>query len=150
MASGIVHDRITYATAALAALGGMYFGLALSLVVVTSVSLVFGGIWLSPDLDLARSRPSKRWGILSFIWYPLRRRGHRSKLSHGWLVGSLFRIAWLLLCASPAIVAAVWVLGPPPTWMWTYVGWAIVGVILGGEIHLLTDLITTGDNDRYS
>jgi uncharacterized metal-binding protein len=144
MASGIVHDYISLAGGVLALAGCLYAGLSIDLALILSTSVVIGGVYLSPDLDLPRSRPSRRWGLMSFIWWPLRHYGHRSKLSHGWLIGSLARLAWLFVLASP-----LFLLGTPPAWILPYLGWATLGLLIGGELHLLIDLLTTGDNDRY-
>lgn len=94
MASGIAHDR---ATCLLALPCGLlcwpwWGSLAAS---VCSLSFLIGGLWLSPDLDIA-SRPSRRWGPLRLLWWPYRRYvPHRSPLSHAPLLGSAGRLAYL-------------------------------------------------------
>jgi len=53
-------------------------------------------------LDLV-SLPFKRWGLLRFIWIPYQRLipRHRHWLSHGIIVGSALRLAYLGVLLSP-------------------------------------------------
>lgn len=54
-----------------------------------------GTLLLSPDLDLAESRASRRWGPLSLLWAPYRwLHPHRGR-SHSYLYGPLSRLAYL-------------------------------------------------------
>ena len=98
MARGHDHDQATLLASApfglaLAPLLGFQAGL------IGTVAFVFGGLWLSPDLD-TRSKPLHRWGPLRWIWWPYRRLlPHRSLFSHGPLIGMALRLLWLLGCS---------------------------------------------------
>lgn len=108
MPSGRTHDRITvYSLVPM--LGAV--ALATQSAVQTALfggGFLFSGLMFGPDLDI-HSLPYKRWGLLRWIWLPYRRAmAHRSMLSHGPLLGTLFRLlylaTWLLLFAAVAIV----------------------------------------------
>ncbi len=112
MASGNSHDRGTWLLA-------LPFGLLCWPVlgwrgsVTAGLAFLIGGLLLSPDLD-THSRPSRRWGPLGLLWWPYRRiLRHRSLLSHGPLLGTLGRLAYLagIVLALAGLLAA-W--GAPP------------------------------------
>ena len=95
MASGSSHDRGTWVLA-------LPFGLLCWPVMgwggsaTAALAFLIGGLLLSPDLD-TRSRPTRRWGPLRLLWWPYRRvLRHRSLLSHGPLLGTLGRLAYLV------------------------------------------------------
>lgn len=64
-------------------------------------SLIFTGAYLvsslllSPDLDLKENRPRRRWGVLSFIWWPYVRIFKHRGVSHSLLFGPLTRLGYL-------------------------------------------------------
>ena len=94
MADGRSHDR---ATGLLAIPFGLLWWPALGVggFAVASTAFLFGGLWLSPDLDVP-SRASRRWGPLKLVWWPYRRLlRHRSLFSHSPLLGSGLRLGWL-------------------------------------------------------
>ena len=95
MASGHHHDRATVGwslpigLAVASLLGPAAGGIAFA-------GFLFGGLWLSPDLD-TRSNALHRWGPLGGIWWPYRRLiPHRSIWSHGPLLGTAVRLLVLL------------------------------------------------------
>lgn len=108
MPSGRTHDRIT-----LYSLLPMVGSVALATQSLVQTALfgggfLFSGLMFGPDLDI-HSLPYKRWGPMRWIWLPYRKAmAHRSMLSHGPLLGTLFRIfylaAWLLFFAAVAVV----------------------------------------------
>ena len=104
-----------------------------------AIGNTLGGLWLSPDLDLAHSRPSKRWGVLSWYWdvYRAMCGGHRSWLSHGPFVGSLGRLLYL---GWPA-----WAFGWYREWDDMWMGGILIGVFISEFIHLGSDLLA----DRF-
>ena len=108
MAWGRHHDRATLllslplGLAAASVLGTIAGGIA-------AAAFLFGGLWLSPDLD-TRSNALRRWGPLGGIWWPYRRlMTHRSIWSHGPLIGTATRLllllGWVLLasCLIPSL-----------------------------------------------
>ena len=103
MASGHHHDSATI-------LLGLPLGLAIGVLwgtltgVIAAAGFLFGGLWLSPDLD-TRSNALKRWGPLGGLWWPYRLLiPHRSVWSHGPLLGTATRLllllSWCLLISS--------------------------------------------------
>lgn len=97
MPSGRTHDRITLWC--LPPVVGLTFGLtnSPSLTVMTALSFLVGGFMLGPDLDI-HSIQYKRWGPLRWLWLPYQKAlKHRSRLSHGPVVGTALRVAYLAL-----------------------------------------------------
>lgn len=62
-----------------------------------------GTFFLSPDIDLPQSRPSRRWGPLSALWAPYRLLHPHRGASHSWVYGPLSRLAYLGLLATPVL-----------------------------------------------
>jgi uncharacterized metal-binding protein len=105
MPSGKVHDQLTLASAALT--------LPLWIVAVPNhdpalyltgtAAYLFSGFLLSDDLD-TNSLCYKRWGVLKFLWWPYRTFvPHRSWLSHGLVIGPLFRVAYFVAALSTTV-----------------------------------------------
>ncbi len=110
MASGRSHDRLTRQLALpfgllwWPAFGPAGAGIACG-------CFLFGGLWLSPDLDTI-SRSTRRWGPLRWLWWPYRRLlSHRSLFSHTPLLGMGLR----LLYCSGALVLISAILAPVGT-----------------------------------
>lgn len=96
MPSGRTHDSITLWSLPLIAAGTFERTQNASLTLILSGGYLFSGLMFGPDLDI-HSQQYKRWGILRWIWLPYRRSmRHRSVLSHGFLIGTLIRILYLL------------------------------------------------------
>ena len=64
-----------------------------------------GTLYLSPDLDVPESRPSRRWGPLSFLWHPYRLLHPHRGASHSYLYGPLSRLVYLGLLLGPLVLA---------------------------------------------
>jgi len=99
MASGKVHDKSTRLLA-------IPFALILSLVLdvesglISGAAFLFGGLWLSPDLD-TKSIALRRWGVFKGLWWPYQKViSHRSILSHSPFIGTALRVGYLFICAS--------------------------------------------------
>ena len=151
MASGEDHDKAT-------CFWSLPFGFALSFVMglpsglIGGLAFVVGGLWLSPDLD-TYSKPLKRWGLLQGLWWPYRKLiPHRSLFSHGPLIGTGLRLAYLMSwtglllmllqplgCPAPLSLAKALNeqlrLNPQP----------ILAVLLGLEASVWLHLILDGD-----
>ena len=96
MPSGEVHDKQTLF--ALPVVGGatLYLTHDMGLSSSLMVGFLFGGMMFGPDLDL-KSKQYQRWGWIRWIWVPYQRSiPHRSPLSHGFLLGPLVRVLYLL------------------------------------------------------
>jgi len=104
MADGRSHDRLT---SLLALPYGLLWWPALGPAgaALAGGSFLFGGLWLSPDLDTI-SRSTRRWGPLNLLWWPYRRLlSHRSLFSHTPLLGMGLRL--LYLGSAVALVSAL-------------------------------------------
>lgn len=108
-------------------------------------------LFLSPDLDLPNSRPSRRWGPLGLLWLPYRLLHPHRGLSHTYLYGPLSRLLYLALLTLPLLG----LLGVPPgkaldlllTGLARHPGEAfalLMGYLLGQWVHLLQDRIPPG------
>jgi uncharacterized metal-binding protein len=149
MASGRQHDRLTRRLALpfgllwWPALGPAGAGVA-------GLAFLIGGLWLSPDLDTP-SRPTRRWGPLSLLWWPYRRLlSHRSLLSHAPLLGTTLRLAYLGVLGALAALLLAPLGGPAParwleqaTALWAgqrpLLLTALVGLEASSWLHLLQD-----------
>ncbi|HKQ80261.1 MAG TPA: metal-binding protein [Blastocatellia bacterium] len=100
MPNARTHDAITYAIIPFTFLGAeMYWGDHATSAIAT-VAMLFSGLMFGPDLDLD-SKPYRRWGPLKFLWKPYQAAlPHRSKLSHGPLLGTIIRIVYFLIVFS--------------------------------------------------
>lgn len=97
MPSGRTHDQITLW--GLPPVMGVTFTLTRNPAVTAIVSIAYlmGGFMLGPDLDI-HSIQYKRWGPIRWIWLPYQKAlSHRSRLSHGPIVGTAIRVIYLAL-----------------------------------------------------
>jgi uncharacterized metal-binding protein len=111
MPSGKVHDRITVATAALSlpAFALLFPHQAPAAFAAGVVGYVFGGLWMSDDLD-THSVAYRRWGPFRFLWYPYQKMvPHRHWISHGIGVGPLIRVLYFTIAAWLLARVALWV-----------------------------------------
>ncbi len=109
MPDGKTHDRITYSLLPLIIIIGMIASRSLTVTAWLGGAYLFGGLMFGPDLDI-HSIQYKRWGWLRPIWLPYRTMlRHRSFLSHGPVVGTLFRIFYLgsLLLLGAIIIGGI-------------------------------------------
>ncbi len=101
MPNAPTHDAITLITAVAA--DAAYFRLVphpdTAVATLFTVAYVFAGYACAGDLDL-NSREYNRWGRLRFLWWPYQKLiPHRSRLSHGLVLGGIIRILYLLFVA---------------------------------------------------
>lgn len=156
MPSGRTHDRITLWCLPWLVL--LTFSLTRSgeLTLLAAAGFLFSGLMFGPDLDI-HSVQFKRWGWLRWIWIPYQKTlSHRSRLSHGLLIGTILRILYLFIVISTIAIFAVAIaqLAWGFTWNWQefwqlcqqklqrYSGEAIalfVGLELGAMSHALAD-----------
>ncbi|MEQ1643041.1 MAG: metal-binding protein [Pyrinomonadaceae bacterium] len=103
MPSGKTHDAITIilavpAFAATYAVTSSVFSSA-----TVAVAFIFGGIMFGPDLDTV-SRQYSRWFFLRPLWLPYRWCfKHRSRFSHGLILGALLRVVYFLGVSTLAV-----------------------------------------------
>ena len=165
MSSGRTHDRITLWSLPVVVL--LSFRLTLNGWLTTWVCLGFllGGWLLGPDLDI-HSVQYKRWGWLRWIWLPYRgSMRHRSRWSHGPLIGTTIRVLysglWLGLAGLIVVdllnnlgrTALTWSdLGQGLGWLarqhWRLWLALLVGLELGALSHVITDWISSSAKRR--
>ncbi|MGH9835008.1 MAG: metal-binding protein [Blastocatellia bacterium] len=100
MPNARAHDSITFALIPFTFLAAeMHWGDHTTSIIAT-VAMLFSGLMFGPDLDLD-SKPYRRWGPLKFLWKPYQAAlPHRSKLSHGPILGTVIRIVYFLIVFS--------------------------------------------------
>lgn len=80
-------------------------GIAPLQIVEALLVFMFGVMYLSPDLDLPRVEPVKRWGWLGILWAPFEKTiAHRSRWSHGWIFGFITIQLYFLMIAAMVII----------------------------------------------
>lgn len=110
---------------------------------VFSCGYVVGMLFLSPDLDLARSRPSKRWRGLTVLWWPYARLFRHRGISHHAVWGPLTRLVYLaaLVAAIAGGVSALIGLRLRPV-AWPGEAWAfVIGVYVPNVAHVALDAV---------
>ena len=149
MASGREHDR---ATCVLALIYGVicWPWLGIGGAFCSAMTFLFGGLFLSPDLDI-HSRPYQRWGELRWLWWPYQRLiRHRSVLSHSPVLGTAIRIAYLsCFVVSISWLCSRWGSPTPEQWRsWLQQVWddssnsVLIGLIAleaSAWLHLIQD-----------
>jgi uncharacterized metal-binding protein len=160
MSSGRTHDRITLWTLPLIALAAFHITLDGWLTALICLGFVLGGLMFGPDLDI-HSVQYKRWGCLRWIWLPYRgSMRHRSRWSHGPLLGTVVRVlyfsCWLALMAIVAVDVLNSLEKTALTWgdlsrgvgfsirtYWPYWLALLIGLELGACSHYTADWLTS-------
>jgi uncharacterized metal-binding protein len=98
------HDLITLILAPPTYIATVYLTASTDVAVLATLSMLFAGLMFGPDLDI-QSKQYARWGPFGFLWWPYRFIfRHRSRLSHGILLGTAIRViyftAMLILLAA--------------------------------------------------
>ncbi len=86
--------------------GIILYGLGVGIVhIIGMIALfLFCVMYLSPDLDMWNTEPTKRWGKLKILWSVFEKRvDHRSRWSHGWIVGFIVIHTYFLVILSIAV-----------------------------------------------
>jgi uncharacterized metal-binding protein len=108
-----------------------------------TLSYLFSSVLLSPDLDLATSRSTRRWRAARFLWCPyvliFRHRG----LSHHLLLGPLSRIAYLGALLALLLWAAGLLTPEIRVPSWTVLFPVVVGLYLPNQVHIVVDWLRT-------
>ncbi len=103
---------------------------------------LIGTFWLTPDLDLATSRASRRWGILRILWLPYAWLFPHRGLSHRPLLGALTRVLYLASLAGIGLFLLDH-LGYKLQFEFSLSnGWLsfFAGVLIADAVHLLLDI----------
>jgi uncharacterized metal-binding protein len=113
MPSGRTHDSITlWCLPPLAAIG-WWLTEDGTVMLLFCGCFLFSGLMFGPDLDIY-SRQYQRWGVLRWVWLPYRRSmSHRSVLSHGPVIGTLLRVAYVVTLLLTIAIAGYgfWAIG---------------------------------------
>ena len=108
MPSGKTHDFITLLLAPPTFVVAWGLTRSLTLAAVVTGATLFGGFMFGPDLDI-QSRQYTRWGALRFLWFPYKVAfRHRSRLTHGILLGTLIRVVYFTLALAALVLLAVY------------------------------------------
>ncbi len=163
MPSGQTHDFITILLAAPTAAATYHFTRDWTLTAIVTGAMIFGGLMFGPDLD-TQSRPYTRWGPLRLLWWPYKvALPHRSRWSHGIILGTLVRVVYFSLIVALAVALALYVrdayiyraptslnqLGEGFTRIWElvapinplYLLATFVGLWVGASSHTVTDVL---------
>ena len=107
MPSGRVHDRITLWSFPWIIIATYILTRNGEVTLLTGGGFFFSGLMFGPDLDI-HSAQYKRWGALRWIWLPYRKLfHHRSLFSHGFIIGTVIRVIYLLLMLSAIAIFLV-------------------------------------------
>ncbi|MFO8033826.1 MAG: DUF2227 family putative metal-binding protein [Candidatus Bipolaricaulota bacterium] len=141
MAAGRSHLALELGTLPLWLGAGVCLGITHHHLLVFSLSYTAGSILLSPDLDLRRASPSRRWGPLRAIWAPYAHLFRHRGLSHSLLWGPLTRVGYLLGWAAAGWFALTLTWGfpyeVPP--LGAYLPALSVGLYVPHVLHVLLD-----------
>lgn len=158
--SGVDHEiRSTIVVALLA--GGVVASVGQEEGLAFLAGGLLGTFFLSPDIDLPYSRPSKRWGALSFLWAPYRWLHPHRGLSHSYIYGPFSRLFYLSALVALISLVANLMLGVPitkqlevkkviiPFASGPLTGFFLVGYIFSQWAHLIQDGIAPfGGKDK--
>lgn len=95
MPSGKVHLAVELSLLPGWVAAGAMAGLPRPTLTAFALSYTCASLLLSPDLDLVRSTPARRWGPLRLLWAPYAWLFRHRGLSHSLLLGPLTRIFYL-------------------------------------------------------
>ena len=156
MPSGRTHDRITLWCLPIVVGTSVWLTYSLSLTVIICLSYLVGGFMLGPDLDI-HSIQYRRWGPFRWIWLPYQKAlKHRSRLSHGPIIGTALRVVYLAVWIGLFTIVIVEVLNvvwdAKLTWQSLsvtfnyllnhyFVEWLaiLIGLEIGAISHLVSD-----------
>jgi uncharacterized metal-binding protein len=131
MPSGRTHDRITLWS--LPGIAGLAYLLThqSQLTLIVAGAFLFSGLMYGPDLDIY-SVQYKRWGKLRWLWVPYQSSlKHRSWLSHGFIIGTVLRMLYLLVfsfaIALPAVAIAQLIIGFD--WNWQQAAFEAISLV---------------------
>lgn len=161
MPSGKVHDKIAVILIIPVFLTGcLLFNFDFVKCIFFTACALFSQLMFGPDLD-AKSTQYKRWGILKWIWLPYRKIfRHRSRFSHGLLLGPILRCIYLIFIAFLALIGlnffiytyydinlalkmieGIKICVSYLQYAEPYIFLSVLGFFIGAAIHTLTDKI---------
>lgn len=115
--------------------------------VTFSIFYIFSGLYLSPDIDMKKSRPSQRWSILKVYWHPYRalfkHKGNffnRNFFTHFPVIATTIRLSYFLFI--PVTVLAVNNFNNWESFLYHLVV-LFVACELASLVHLILDIVYT-------
>jgi uncharacterized metal-binding protein len=75
-----------------------------------TLGYLIGTFFLSPDLDLKHSKPSRRWRYLKVMWLPYQKSSRHRGMSHVPILGTFLRLMYLNLLVVFIYFVAIGVL----------------------------------------
>lgn len=94
MPSARAHDIITVMLAPPTFVATFLLTRSTDLSLIVTGAMLFAGLMFGPDLDI-QSKQYARWGPFGFLWWPYKVIfKHRSRLSHGILLGTAIRVVY--------------------------------------------------------
>jgi len=147
MPSGTAHTRIEAALLVLLWTPAVVFSLIRGWAVVSDVlafdvAYAFSMLFLSPDLDLRKSKASRRWGVLRWLWAPYALVFRHRRMSHHLLLGPLTRIGYLGILAVGGVLLTLFLSGRSVvsfTMPINLLFALLLGLYLPNLTHVLTD-----------
>ncbi len=114
--------------------------------VLFSGGYLFATYFMSPDVDIYRSGPVRRWRWLSILWLPYSLLFSHRGLSHVPLIGTLTRIAYLGVVALIISLIVVRDTGVIEVWLRAHryeLFWVAAGMFVADTLHSLLDGVFT-------
>jgi uncharacterized metal-binding protein len=145
MPRGTVHLAIELGTLPAWVVAGGALGVARASLVLFAGSYVGASLFLSPDLDLARSDASQRWRAARFLWLPYAALFRHRGISHSPLLGPLTRLLYLVVLGGLGwgLLHAVAGVPFPRAIPWESALPVLVGLYLPQLLHVLLDRVVT-------
>ncbi len=111
---------------------------------------VFSMLFLSPDLDLSRSRAFRRWGILRWLWIPYASLFRHRGLSHRLLLGPFSRVLYLTAIVGMIgfVLSLLGLRIAPSVPPWRILAAVGIGLYLPNLSHILADRISSALGGR--
>lgn len=136
---GTSHDTLGLTTTFGVVLLSYYFAVPTWAYGAMATGAFTGTLWMSPDLDLKQSLPTKRWGPLKGIWKCYAKKMKHRGLSHYLILGNLHRIWYLLTrCCCIPLVVLVWTQIVFP-WTTIHLLMFVSGIEIYCISHILSD-----------
>jgi uncharacterized metal-binding protein len=136
---GTSHDTLGLTTTFGVVLLSYYFSVPTWAYGAMASGAFTGTLWMSPDLDLKQSLPTKRWGPLKGLWKCYAKKMKHRGLSHMPIFGNLHRIWYLLTrCCCIPLVLLVWAQIVFP-WITIHLLMFVSGIEIYCISHILSD-----------
>lgn len=113
--------------------------LNIKVILVFSLSYLFGTFFLSPDLDIDSSAYD-RWGIFKFLWWPYKELFKHRGMSHHPVFGPLTILIYFALIVILVLVIVGFDASGFPV---DAIAALLLGIVMSIEIHILADMVVS-------